>query len=71
MTNEKEKYPEIDKILRREADKELLKEAMREAAKEWLDEQYKTFGKWTAVGLGAGLFFLLVKILIVNDYWPN
>lgn len=66
-----EEFPEIQKCLRRESDKELMKEAMREAAKEWLNEQYRAFGKWTAVGIAAGAFILLVKILVIGDYWPN
>lgn len=62
---------ELEKILRREADKELVKEAVKEAAREWLDEQYKSFGKWSAMGIAAGLFVLVVKLLVINDIWPK
>lgn len=62
---------ELEKILRREADKKLVKEAVKEAAREWLDEQYKSFGKWSAMGIVAGLFVLVVKLLVVNDIWPK
>ena len=69
MSNEK--FPEITKILRREDDKDLVKEAIKEAVNEWLTNQYAAFGKWTATGIAAGLFVLLVKVLVVEGYWPK
>lgn len=64
-------FPEIKNVLRRESDKELMKEAIKEAANEWLDKQFEAFGKWTAIGITASAFALLVKVLIVNGYWPK
>lgn len=46
----------------REEDREEFKEAVKEAAKEWLNEQFAAFGKWTAVGIGAAVFFFLFKL---------
>ena len=57
--------------IRREEDKELFKEAMKEAAKEWLQEQFAAFGKWTAVGLLSGAFYVIVKFLVVYGAWPK
>ena len=60
-------FPEI----RRAQDKELFKEAMKEAGKEWLDEQFKAFGKWSAIGIASGGFYLLVKFLVYNGLYPK
>lgn len=57
--------------MRREEDKELMKEALKEAAREWLDEQFAAFGKWTAVGIASATFYGMVKLLIVNGWWPK
>ena len=65
---------EIDEarsLIRRCEDKALLKEALKEAAKEWMTEQFASFGKWTALGMAAGIFGLLIKILVVNNFWPK
>jgi len=42
-----------------EEHKRVMKEAMKEALKEWLDDQWATFGKWTAHGLLAMVFAAL------------
>ena len=58
-------------VMRREEDKELLKEALREAGKEWLNEQFATFGKWTALGMASAVFYGLFKLIVVNGWWPK
>lgn len=57
--------------LRRCEDKQLFKEAVKEAAKEWLAEQFAAFGKWSAIGIASGVFFLVVKLLVSTDVWPR
>lgn len=58
-------------ILRRAADKALVKEAFKEAAKEWLNDQFAAFGKWTAIGIASGTFYIIAKLAIKLGYWPN
>lgn len=57
--------------IRREEDKALFKQAMKEAGKEWLNEQFTAFGKWSAIGIVSGAFYLLVKFLVLNNSWPK
>jgi len=57
--------------MRREEDKELFKQAMKEAGKEWLTEQFAAFGKWSAIGIASGAFYLLVKFFVINGVWPR
>lgn len=57
--------------MRRETDKEMLKEALKEAGKEWLNEQFATFGKWTALGLLSALFYGAVKLTVALGWWPR
>jgi hypothetical protein len=33
--------------------KRLYKEALKEALREWLDDQFATFGKWSAAGIAS------------------
>lgn len=56
---------------RREEDKAAFKDAVKEAAKEWLDDQFTAFGKWTALGVAAAVFFALVKIAFITGEWPK
>jgi|WetSurMetagenome_2_1015567.scaffolds.fasta_scaffold1308110_2 hypothetical protein len=58
-------------IMRQVDNKETLKEALKEAAREWLDEQFKAFGKWTAVGLMSVAFYGVVKFFVVSGWWPK
>lgn len=57
-------------MIRREEDKKIFKDAIKEAAKEWMTEQFAAFGKWTAIGIMAGIFGLTVKLLVVYNIWP-
>jgi len=57
--------------MRQVDNKETLKEALKEAAREWLDEQFKAFGKWTAVGLMSVAFYGVVKFFVVSGWWPK
>jgi hypothetical protein len=52
-----------DDLIRQRDDKELFKQAIKEASKEWLDEQFSSFGKWTAIGIGSVLFYLAFKLV--------
>ena len=60
-----------DFVARRAEDKNLFKEAVKEAAKEWLDDQYRAFGKWSAFGIAAAVFALLVKLMVINGLIPK
>jgi len=72
MNRKDDEFPCItDFVARRESDKDLFKEAVREAVREWLDDQFKAFGKWTAVGISAAVFAALVKFLVIADIWPR
>lgn len=62
---------DADCIMRQTDNKDLIKAAIKEAAKEWLDDQFRNFGKWTAMGIAAGAFYGLVKVLIVYGVWPK
>lgn len=57
--------------MERETDKEIFKQALKEAGKEWLNEQFATFGKWTAIGLVSAVFYGVVKIVVINGWWPK
>jgi hypothetical protein len=43
--------PQVD--LPDEEKSRLFKEALKEALREWLDQQFATFGRWTAAGLAS------------------
>lgn len=58
-------------FIRRIEDKECFKQAIKEAAKEWLQEQFASFGKWTAIGIASATFYGVVKIIIVAGWWPK
>jgi len=60
-----------DFIARRQSDKNLFKEAVRESVREWLDDQFKAFGRWTAVGIAAAVFAALVKFIVISEVWPR
>lgn len=49
--------------------KELFKQAIKEAAKEWLDEQFRAFGKWAAMGIAASVFYGLFKLGVSVKLW--
>lgn len=51
-------------------DKELFKQAIKEAAKEWLDEQFKNFGKWAALGIASLIFVGLFKAAVAFKLLP-
>ena len=51
-------------------EKELFKAAIKEAAREWLDEQFRAFGKWTAMGLAAAVFYGALKVAVAMKLWP-
>ena len=47
------------------ADKEVIKEALQE----WLDKQFASFGKWTAMGLLALAFAGCVYLGLMSQGW--
>lgn len=51
-------------------DKVLFKQAIKEAAREWLDDQFRAFGKWAAMGIAASVFYGLFKLGIAIKLWP-
>lgn len=70
--NDNEEFPNIgDFVARRESDKNLFKDAVRESVREWLDDQFKAFGRWTAIGIAAAVFAALVKFVVISDLWPR
>lgn len=58
-------------LARRKDDKEAFREAVKEAISEWLDKQFMTFGKWSAIGIAAAAFALFVKLLISENIIPR
>lgn len=54
-------------LFRRAEDKQLIKDAI----KEWLDDQFKAFGKWSAIGIASALFYVLAKAVTSSGWWPN
>ena len=54
-------------LFRRTEDKQLVKEAI----KEWLDDQFKAFGKWSAIGLGSAVFYVLAQAVTSSAWWPK
>jgi len=62
---------EVIKMSFDDNDKELVKEAIKEAAKEWIREQFAAFGKWSAIGVASAAFYGLIKIFVVNGWWPK
>lgn len=55
------------KVFRREEDKELVKEAI----KEWLNEQFSSFGKWSAIGIASMMFYLFAQAITSSAWWPK
>lgn len=50
-------------------DRSEQKEIIKEAIKEWLDDQFKTFGKWTARGLAVIGFSAFVYFIGTWSGW--
>lgn len=57
--------------MRNDDDEDAFKTAIKEAAHEWLNEQFASFGRWTAIGIAAAVFFALVKLAILTGEWPK
>lgn len=45
------------------------KRIVKEAIHEWLDEQFSTFGKWSAMSIGAATLGLLAYLLLTSSGW--
>lgn len=52
-------------------DKEAQKEALKEALTEWLDSKWAALGKWTARGLAAAGFAVLVYFYLTQTGWSR
>lgn len=48
---------------------EVGKRIVKEAIKEWLDDQFATFGKWSAISIGAATLGLLAYFLLTSSGW--
>lgn len=48
--------------------KEIIKQAMKEATTEWLDDKFRSFGKWSFYGIGAAALVLIVHLFLALDY---
>lgn len=54
-------------LFRRAEDKQLIKDAI----KEWLDDQFRAFGKWSAIGVASALFYVLAQAVTSSGWWPK
>jgi uncharacterized membrane protein YraQ (UPF0718 family) len=52
-----------------ELDREAVKDAMKEAIKEWLDEKFISFGKWSAMSVGALAIAALLWLILKSQGW--
>lgn len=51
--------------------KNLIKEALAEAIKDWLNERYRSVGKWTLRGISAAAFAALVYFILTHSGWAH
>jgi len=54
-----------------EEHKELMKQAIKEAAREWLDDVYRTFGKWGLRAVGAAFVVALLYFILTLNGWSH
>lgn len=47
----------------------LFKKALKEGLREWLDDQFATFGKWSAGAVAAAALFALVYFILEMNGW--
>lgn len=47
----------------------MMREAVKEAAGEWLDDKFRTFGKWSMRGLAAAGLTALVYFFLFLSGW--
>jgi hypothetical protein len=52
-----------------ELDREAVKDAMKEAIKEWLDDKFISFGKWSAMSVGALGIAALLWLILKSQGW--
>lgn len=50
-------------------EQELQKEAVKEGIKEWMDDNFMSFGKWTAVSFACILFAALLHFVLWTKGW--
>lgn len=48
-----------------------FQEAAKDAVNQWLKDQFAAFGKWTALGLASAAFYVMVKIFVLQGWWPK
>jgi hypothetical protein len=48
---------------------ETMKQAVKEAIKEWLDDKFVTFGKWSAMSIGAMGIAALLWLILRSQGW--
>ena len=55
----------------REERKQITKEAMREVINEWLDERYRSVGKWSLRGIALAAFGALFYFILTHTGWSR
>ena len=51
--------------------KQLVKQAFKEAAREWLDDIYRSFGKWALRAVGAALVVGILYLVLALNGWSH
>ena len=57
MVDERRKSPDIYK--------QAIKEAIYESTNDWLQRTYNAVGRWTIRGIGAFIFFVVVRTILM------